>query len=150
MLAPCQLYILYNVSFTLTFPLFISYRELPSETTYPGSASPASVTRNANFFFPPCNGQLRPNVSLRNHPRPHSFPAPHCSSPVDQWLLHSTPRIYRVKLYREDPSSWNETEPTSDLRDLRSHLCIFLPLLKTSFRRAVPSKYKHPGIFKAS
>lgn len=48
------------------------------------------------------------------------------------------------------PSSWNETKPTSDLRDLRSHLCIFLSLLRTSFRRAVPSKYKHPGIFKAS
>lgn len=63
MLASRQLYILYNVSFTLTFPLFISYHELPSETTYSGSASPASVARKAVFFFPPCNGQSQSKIT---------------------------------------------------------------------------------------
>lgn len=46
----------------------------------------------------------------------------------------------------EDPSLWDETEPTSNLWDSRLHV----HLSQTSMRRGVPSKHKCPVIFKAS
>lgn len=130
MLASRQLYILYNVSFTLTFPLFISYHGLPSETTYPGSASLASVTRKADFF-PPYNGQSQLNVSLKSHPQPHCIPT---SQHTSHWVPHSTPRIYRLKFYR------GKKIPACGMRQNQW----------TSIRRGVPSKHECHGTFKTS
>lgn len=45
---------------------------------------------------------------------------------VDQWLLHSTPRIYRVKWYRgKKIPAHGMRQPTNDLRDSRSQIHIF-------------------------